>query len=146
MSHGCPAVCLCTSNHVSFHVQRGSTEVGIKILVCHQNGYRSLLLGMLSQRFSRKGMCLLSPRRGTQRVSDTGQQPDSGGGAGGRRGGDTGGGRRPLLCMICINQSIYPLGNNFSKCFSNGMVYTNAHLWTGHANQHQKKIRFFFFS
>lgn len=91
-------------------------------------------------------MCLLSPRRGTQRVSDTGQQPDSGGGAGGRRGGDTGGGRRPLLCMICINQSIYPLGNNFSKCFSNGMVYTNAHLWTGHANQHQKKIRFFFFS
>lgn len=47
--------------------------------------------------------------------------------------------------MICINQSIYPLGNNFSKCFSNGMVYTNAHLWTRHANQHQKKNHGFFF-
>lgn len=35
-----------------------------------------------------------------------------------------------------------PLGNKFSKCFKNGMVYNNAQLWTRHANQHQK-ISFF---
>lgn len=32
------------------------------------------------------------------------------------------------------------LGNNVSKCFSNGMVYNNATLWTRHANQHQKLV------
>lgn len=32
------------------------------------------------------------------------------------------------------------LWNNFSKCFSNGMVYNNAKVWTRHANQHQKLV------
>lgn len=35
-----------------------------------------------------------------------------------------------------------PLQNNFSKCFSNGMVYNNAKLWTRHTNQHQKLVFF----
>lgn len=33
-----------------------------------------------------------------------------------------------------------PLRNNFSKCFSKGMVYNNAKLWTRHTNQHQKLV------
>lgn len=118
MPHWWPAVCLCTSNNAFFHVQRRSIEVGIKILLCHQNGNRALFLGMLWWGFQRKRVCL-EFRWGCQRVSDTGQQPNWGQeGRGHRR-------RREASTLHDLHKpSHLSLGNNFSKCFSNGMVYT----------------------
>lgn len=61
-----------------------------------------------------------------------------------RKGTGGGGKEGRSIQHDCINHPIYPpppptpTQNNFSKCFSNGMVYNNVKLWTRHASQHQK--------
>ena len=72
-------------------------------------------------------------------MSDTGQRPDREQEGRGHR--TRGGGASTLHDLH--KPSHLRLGNNFSKCFSNGMVYNNAHLWTTHARSSTKKIRLF---
>lgn len=103
----------------------------------------SLFLGFSEEccngNVSRKG-CLLSSGRGTrtmyQRMSDTGSE------WGPRLGQDRKGQREEgrSIQHDSHKPSHLSLRNNFSKCFSNGMVYNNAKLWTRHANQHQKLV------
>lgn len=62
--------------------------------------------------FSGKG-CVLSPSGDTRgcEIQDENSNPTGGGGGG------TGEEGRQLLCMICINHPIYPLGTIFQSAF-----------------------------
>lgn len=115
--------------------------MGIKILLCHRNGNRSLSVGFLEEccdgNVGGKG-CLLSPGRIPElctkecQIPEVNSHPTWAGGEEHRR-------RREESIQRDLHKpSHLSLGNNVSKCFSNGMVYNNAQLRTRHANQHQK--------
>lgn len=121
MPHSDIQLSVCTSSNFSFHVQRRSIQVGIKILLCHQNGNRSLFVGFLEEccdgNVGGKG-CLLSPGRDTrtvyQRMSETRSEQSPDLGQAGRSTGEAG---RSLFSMTCINHPIYPSGTSFQSAF-----------------------------
>lgn len=115
------AIYLCTSNNFSFHVQRRSIEMGIKILLCHQNGNRFQFTGFSEEccdgNVSRKGR-LLSPGRNTrtvyQRMADTRSEEEPRLGAGREGAKEKRGG---VFSMTCINHPIYRSGTIFQSAF-----------------------------